>query len=265
MNKRHSDKDTRSNYPYAVLNKALEVSAKQYGEFEVLVAKHLLPNNRTVELLEDGKLLNVIMVVTTPEWEKKTIPIRIPLRFGVLAYRLLAIHKDNQIKFESVVTIDDLKKFTVGLHRNWATWDIMTHLNFKVGSGYSYEALFGMLDKGRFDYLPRGIHEIYDELEIRKSEYPDLVVEPKIALYIPAPFYMFVSPKHPHLAVRLTTGLETMLSDGTLKAMFDKHYSQSIKKANLSERTIINIGNPLLPPETPLDRKELWLDINSYK
>jgi hypothetical protein len=264
VNKRHSDKDTRSIYPYAVLTEALRVSEEKYGEFEMKVADHLLPNNRTIDMLVQGEVLNVVMVVTTKEWEKKTIPIRIPLRRGALAYRLLAINKINEDKFRLISNVSELKRFTVGLHRNWATWDIMNHLGFKVGSGYSYESLFGMLSKGRFDYLPRGAHEIYDELAIRKWDYPNLVPAPNIALYIPSPFYMFVSPKHPKLAKRLTWALERMVKDGTLKSMFDQYYKESLLKAELKKRTILNLGNPLLPEKTPLDRKELWIDLADY-
>lgn len=83
--------------------------------------------------------------------------------------------------------------------------------------------------------------------------------------YIPSPFYMFVSPKHPRLEERLTFGLEKMVADGTLRAMFNDYYGSSFNKAKLHERNIINIGNPLLPEKTPLHRKELWLDILTQK
>lgn len=265
VNKRHSDKDTRSIYPYEVLDKALAISVERYGDYEVQVADHLLPNNRTIDMLVDGEFLNVVMVVTTQEWEDKTLPIRIPLRKGVLAYRLLAVKESDAHKFAQIKSVADLQKFTVGLHRNWATWEIMNHKGFLVGSGYSYEALFGMLNKGRFDYLPRGVHEIFDELEVRKNDFPELVVAPNIALYIPAPFYMFVSPKHPRLAERLTWALEKMVAEGILDSIFDRHFRDSIVKAKLCERIILNLGNPLLPEKTPLDRKALWVDVSKYK
>ncbi len=260
VNKRHSVQDTRTVYPHAVLHKALDVSSERYGPFKVTVNEFVLPNNRTIDLLEHGEILNVVMVVTSTEWESRTIPIRIPLRMGALAYRVLVVNEHSLAKFEQVTDLQSLKALTVGLHRNWVTWNIMTDLGFDVGSGYSYESLFGMLSKRRFDYLPRGVHEVYDELKIRHKRYPGIVIEPKLALYIPSPFYMFVSPKHPRIAERLTFGLEKMVKDGTLKSMFLAHYGDTYKQANLKNRTIIDIGNPLLPKETPLDREELWLD-----
>ncbi|GEA11231.1 transporter substrate-binding domain-containing protein [Alteromonas sp. KUL49] len=265
VNKRHSEQDTRSFYPYEILETALTLSEEKYGDYEIKVAEALLPNNRTIDMLSDGDYLNVVMVVTTKEWEEKTIPIRIPLRKGVLAYRLLAVKQQSAELFASIHSAEQLKKQTVGLHRNWATWDIMTHLDFPVASVYSYEALFGMLEKGRFDYIPRGVHEIYDELSVRKTEYPNLSVAPKIALYIPSPFYMFVSPKYPRLAERLTWGLEKMVKNGMLDEIFDKHYRDSILESRLHERHVINIGNPLLPEQTPLERPELWLDLSRYR
>lgn len=265
VNKRHSEKDTRSLYPYEILEAALTLSEAKYGDFEIRVAEALLPNNRTIDMLAEGQYLNVVMVVTTKEWEEKALPIRIPLRKGVLAYRLLAVKQQNAELFSSIQSAQQLKELTVGLHRNWATWDIMNRLDFPVASVYSYEALFGMLEKGRFDYLPRGVHEIYDELAVRKVEYPNLIVAPKVALYIPSPFYMFVSPKHPRLAERLTWALEEMVKNGMLDEIFDKHYRQSILESRLHERHVINIGNPLLPEPTPLERPELWLDLSRYR
>lgn len=260
VNKRHSDQDTRSYYPYAVLAKALEESVDKYGDYEVKIAEHVLPNHRTLDFLQDGDLVNVVMVVTTPKWEERSIPIRIPLRLGALAFRLLAINKNNQAKFANLTDLQGLKKLTVGLNRNWATWDLMNYLGFNIASVYSYEALFGMLAKGRFDYIPRGVHEIYDEIDIRSVKMPELMIEPDVALYIPAPFYMFVSPNYPHIAERLTYGLEKMVKSGKLREMFYQHYGSSFVKAKLQERRIINIGNPLLPKETPLHRKELWIE-----
>jgi hypothetical protein len=83
-------------------------------------------------------------------------------------------------------------------------------------------------------------------------------VEPRLALYIPAPFYMFVSKTTPKIAERLSWGLEELVKQGILKDTFEQYYGEYIKDANLENRTIIHLGNPVLPSKTPLERKELW-------
>ena len=205
------------------------------------------------------------MALTTIEWEQKTIPIRIPLRRGILNYRLLMVHKSNLEKFIDVDSDLKLKKFKVSLRRNWATWGIMREMQFEVVSVFGYEAVFGMLAKQRFDFVPRGRHEIYDELRIRKDEFPALRVEPNVALYIPAPFYIFVSPKNPRLAKRLEVGLNKLVDNGFLPALFDEYYADFLRQSNMADRKIIRLGNPFLPEQTPLDDKRLWLDWDDYR
>ncbi len=265
VNKRHSEKDNRSIYPYKVLQRALEESSDTYGAFKIQPAPQLLPNNRTMELLVEGKHLTVAMLVTRQEWEDIAIPVRIPIRRGALAYRLLAIHQDNINKFKDINTLEELKTSVVGLHKNWSANILFRDLGFNVINAYSYEGLFKMLHGKRFDYIPRGVHEIYDELEQRKTEFPNLVPEPHIALYSPAPFYIFVTPKRPDIAKRIEYGLEKMIKSGELKSMFDEYYGGYFEQANLQDRTIIDIGNHLLPKGTPLERKELWVKFDVPK
>jgi hypothetical protein len=62
------------------------------------------------------------------------------------------------------------------------------------------------------------------------------------------------------LAKRLEAGLEIMVNDGSLKAIFNATYGDALKIADLKSRKIIFIKNSSLPPLTPLDRKELWYD-----
>ena len=138
----------------------------------------------------------------------------------------------------------------------------MKNLGFNIVDTYSYDTLFEMLSKGRFDYTVRGIYEINDEIQSRKDKIDNIIIEPNLALYIPAPAYFFVSPKFPQIAKRIKFGLELMVENGMLEDIFNATYSHYIKEAQLDRRTIINIGNPLLSEKTPLERKELWLNFD---
>ncbi|WP_111978330.1 substrate-binding periplasmic protein [Algibacillus agarilyticus] len=260
-----SEKDVRNQYTNEILTQALKLSAERYGPYTMQAMQYAVPNNRKLSLLQTGEILNIAMALTTLEWEEKTIPIRIPLRLGILNYRLLATHKNKLPLFSDISTAEDLKKLTVGLRKSWATWTVMHQLGFKIEDAFSYDGIFGMLDKQRFDYIPRGSHEIVDELTLRQKQYPELTIEPKLALYIPAPLYMFISHKTPHIAERLEYGLEEMVKQGLLRKIFYRYYAKHLEKADLANRTIINIGNPVLPPKTPLHRKELWLDFNNLQ
>lgn len=260
INKGRSVKDLRSQYNFEILHKAMQLTEPEFGDYEIKIVSKGIPSIRLRQMITDGDIINIAMVVTTPEWEKAAVPIRIPLRRGILNYRLLLTNKDKVDDFSEITTIEELKEKTVGLRRHWAVWQTMTNLGYNVVNAYSYEAIFAMLDKGRFDYIPRGVHEIYDEIEIRKNELKNLTIEPHLALYIPAPFYVFVSPKEPRLIKRFQLGLNRMVEKGILKDMLNNHYAKFLKRADLKNRLILSVGNPDLPPETPIDRKELWLN-----
>jgi hypothetical protein len=258
VNKGQSEIDIRTGYTYDILNKALAIGVDKFGPYEIEVAGFSIPNHQTLKELTRGEFINVAMALSTDEWEQNSIPLRIPLRRGIFSYRLLAINKSNSEAFNNINTPEQLKQLTIGLRKSWRTRETFDALGFTISDAYSYDSIFAMLDKNRFDYIPRGIHEIYDEIEIRKASFPNLAVEPRLALHIPAPFYMFVSKTTPQIAERLSWGLEELVKQGILKDTFEQYYGEHIKKADLENRTIIHLGNPVLPSKTPLERKELW-------
>lgn len=252
------DSDHRLLYKKEVLTLAMERTKDVFGPYEISTNAPRMNSLRAVQELETGELINVFIALANKDWEQRTIPIRIPVRRGILNYRLLLIHKDSAQLFKDIDTVGELKNLSVGLRRSWMTWQVLNHLGFNIVSSSHYESLLMMLQHQRFHYIPRGINEIYDELDRYNKSDPDLMVAPNIALYIPAPAYIFVSPKEPLLAKRLSQGMNELVADGSLEELFYKYYGELIERSNLQERIIIDVGNPLLPRTTPLDRKELW-------
>jgi len=81
------------------------------------------------------------------------------------------------------------------------------------------------------------------------------------------PFYFFTTKSNLKLAQDIELGLNRAIEDGSFERTFlsDPMIKSVIEKANLKERKIFKIDNPALPMETPLERKELWLDIDSLQ
>jgi hypothetical protein len=252
--------DSRMLYKTAVIRSALEHTQDEYGPFELTTNAPRMNSLQAIRQIQSGDVINVFIALTNPTWEANAIPIRIPVRRGLLSYRLLLINKKDQDRFAQITTASELRKMTAGLRQSWSLAQILSNQDFRSINTSSYDGLFLMLERGRFDYIPRGINEIYSELEQRQNKLTNIMVEPTLALYIPTPTYIFVSPRYPELAQRLEKGMEMMVQDGTLKALFDKHYSTFIKQAKLHERRIIHVANPYLPELTPVGRKELWFD-----
>ena len=258
-NPQKSALDKRFEYPIAVLGAALERTRARYGDFEVRPYPEPLSRKRALAELELGNL-TVFSAPTRHEWEKRAIPIRIPIRKGIMGYRLVLIRAADQARFAKVATAADLGKFRLGQGLQWSSAAAFRKLGFTVHGSTEYEALFAMLMDDRFDYFPRSLNEVFTEFDLRKHKYPDMRIEGTLAIHMPLPYYFFVTPKRPGLAARLTEGLQAMVDDGGLDKLFFDYHGTDIERAGLRGRRIIEIANPDLPPETPTGRTAYWFD-----
>jgi hypothetical protein len=249
-------------YKFAITTTALQKTIPDYGVYKIeKISVETMSTQRAREMLRLGDSFNIYTALTTPDWEADTIPIRIPIRRGLLNYRLLLVHKDNINMFSQINSAEALKKIKVGSQLGWATTGILETEGFNVVRGKKLDGMFYMLDGNRFDYLPRGINEIFNDLDKYRTTLA-ITLEPHLALNIPAPTYIFIAPEEKRLARRITDGLEIMISDGTLKSMFYEAYGEYLQQADLKNRKIITVKNSSLSPQTPLERPELWYDTN---
>jgi hypothetical protein len=113
-----------------------------------------------------------------------------------------------------------------------------------------------MLRMERFDFFPRSAKEIYEELDAHHSSGID--IENKIAIHYPSALYFFVNNQNSKLAKLIESGCEAAIEDGSFNRLFEKFYKSILAKSGIKNRKIFRLKNPLLPPETPIDRKELW-------
>ncbi len=256
-NSAKSTDDVRFNYPYAVLEMALERTVDRYGPYELKRFSRVVSRKRALRELVSGGI-TVFSTPTRQEWEAAAIPIRVPIRKGILGYKLMLIRQEDQSKFSTVQTADDLKKYRFGGGQQWSSSLAMQRHGFRVFGGTDYEPLFAMLSGNRFDYFPRGVNEIFAEYDSRKNKFPNMAIEQELAIYLPLPTYFFVSPAKPRLAQRVKEGLLSIVEDGTLDQMFYDSHREALERANLANRKIISLKNYNLSDETPLHRAELW-------
>lgn len=90
--KGQSELDIRGNYKQEALRLALDHTIENYGPYKITTDAPRMNALQARKQLETGKLLNVFIAVTNDNWERETIPIKIPVRKGLLNYRLLLIH-----------------------------------------------------------------------------------------------------------------------------------------------------------------------------
>ena len=65
----------------------------------------------------------------------------------------------------------------------------------------------------------------------------------------------------------MENGLEAAIADGSFDQYFfnSPEVKEALTKANLSKRRAFRIDNPFLPKATPLNRKELFLDLTKIQ
>lgn len=251
--------NVQTDYMNGLLKMALSYSEKQY-RFETTPEVYSRP--RVMESVKAGSI-SVMWGGTSEEMESEFLPIRIDAYRGLMNHRLLFIRQGDQARFDHIKTLDDLKSIKFGQGRSWQDASILEHAGLNVVKTTKKPSLYHMLDGGRFDAFPRGANEVWTEL----SAFPDLklTVEENLVLIYPLPTYFFVTRKDPELAKDIEAGLESAIKDGEFDRYFynSPEVKEALEKADLANRRAIRISNPYLPKATPLNRKELWLDLTS--
>jgi hypothetical protein len=250
------------NGPYAV--KMIELAIKHVDrKYKLQVGKEPYSQSKIMEEVTNGGL-DMFWNSSNADKETQFRPVRICLYKGLLGNRIFIIHKDNQAKFDSIKTLDDLKRITIGQGKTWADTKILETNGLNVVKANKYESLFYMVEGGRFDAFSRGVHEPFGELASH-PELKDLTVEKGLMLVYRMPFYLFVNKDNKTLADDLETGLNRAIADGSFDETFfnDPSVKDVLAKANMKSRRAFYLDNPTLSKETPLDRKELWFDPQS--
>lgn len=252
--------DYRDRYALGVLTAALEASSAKYGPFELNVSKRIMERDRLMLEMARGDLVNLTAQITSVEWERRLIPIRIPLDKGFSGYRIFLIDGRRQAQFSAVNTLQQLQALPVGSGRQWSSTPVLRHGGFDVVAGASTNGLHAMLAAQRFAYFPRSIEEALFERDSFAADFPALAVENELALYMPLARYFFISPSQQRLAERLEYGMQLISADGRLDRLFHQAYDGLIEKVGLRKRRIFRLENPFLPPKTPLANKAYWYD-----
>lgn len=247
------DIDARNQHFINILDLVLQKTA---GEYKLVACKTKMHQGRALEQLKRGIGIDIVWTMTTKSREKDLLPIRIPLFKGLIGTRLLLINKKDENRFKQIKTSEQLKELSAGQGHDWPDTEILKYNGCKVVESASYDALFKMLQKNRIDYFPRSIEEIWAEAEQYAGK--GLVVEKTIVISYPAAVYFFVNKNNHVLANRLEEGLKRAIADGSFDKLFFERFNEIIERANLSDRIQLNLENPFLTPETPLERKEFW-------
>lgn len=252
--------DSRYNYRIELLKLALDKTAATDGEYLLEPTTHDITQNRGLKSLEMRQGINIAFLAATKDREARFLSVKIPILQGILGYRIAMIHQNNAETFTKIKTLDDLRKLKAGFGSHWADMSVLEANKLPVIGVPRYPNLFSMLNARRFDYFPRGVNEIYKELNERKQTFPQLTADQGFALYYPYPVFFYVNKNNHALAERLRRGLELAEADGSFHLLFMQHHRAMINKARFQKRRIFILNNPDLPRGLPRPNTGWWLE-----
>ena len=265
----HSDDDPpppgrsasrRENYTHELLRAVLDRTRAAYGPYELAPSPPMHEKFRALALERGDDGINISVFPSKRGYPRTVIPVRIPIDRGLMGYRVLTIRAADQPRFDAVRTADDLKQFHFGLRGGWIDVGIMQRDGFAVETGLTLNGLMHMLDAGRFDAFSNSPPPAAELLDRLTATYPGLVIEAGLLVHYPMPVYFWFRDTEDgrRRAERVRAGLEQMIRDGSMKALFDKWYGPALARLGVDRRRIVELPNPQLDPADPVDRPDLW-------
>jgi hypothetical protein len=252
--------ELRDEYTFQLLHEALERTRDRYGDFVLTPSPAMHEKYRPTTLEHGDEGINISVYPAKSDLGDKIFPVRIPIHRGLIGYRVLTIRAADQPRFDKVRSVADLKAFRFGLIGSWSDVEILQQAGFTVETSSSQNGLYRMLNAKHTDALSNSIPPAMQLLEHYSPTYPAMAIEKKLLLHYPMPFYFwFRNDQEGRLrAERVRAGLESMVRDGTIKALFYKYFGEILKQLDFDHRRIIELPNPTLDGQDPLNDPSLW-------
>jgi len=265
LSQKHAYLSSMNHYYLSLLKLALDKTVNTDGPFQFINLGKSMSQSRAFEELYKGNI-DIFWTMTSLERESIATPVRIPLLKGMLGYRVFIIRDGEQYRFNHIKRVEDLATLVAGQGTNWPDYDILENNAINVIGGSTYHGLFSMLQRGRFDYFPRGINEPWQEIIIHRDK--KLAVEKNILLRYNAPIFFFVNKSQSKLANRIERGLRIALDDGSFNSLIFGHpaIKTFLDKIDISKRVIFSLENSLTPESAALINEELlWYQAGDEK
>lgn len=252
---RHND--TRQNNFYMdALQWVLDKSGQEY---ELISTEHPLTSQQRKFYLLENREIDVVYAGTSPELEGNYRAIYFPVMRGLSGVRLFIINKAYRHDYGAVSGLADLKKF-IGIQGiGWSDTAVLESAGLPQESRL-YDDIFGLLDSGARYYFPRGVTEVFTELNAHSNTLANLQVEERLLLRYKTAIYFFIHPDNRVLHEALNRGFEKGYEDGSYQAFFYSHplIEESLRMANTPNRAPIHIDNPHVTQATDSVPAAFW-------
>lgn len=252
-------------YLYQVLKLTLEQTRTSHGDYRLEVYRRPLSASRAKLEAERGELVNALF---SSHWTgtlvdpTRVIRVEFPIFFGRLGLRELVVKREMLATFAALESRSRFYQLRAGQGAGWPEVDILRANGVEVAEGHLFEALFAMLMRGRFDYLPLSVLEARPALAHLRESYPTLAVEGTLRIFYPVPFYLWVPVGQPEIAERLQAGLALAQDDGSLEQLFKRHFARVLNHTSDKPHRLVLMENPLIDTELGERLTRQYLEAN---
>lgn len=227
------------------INNMLELSAEQYGQYEIIPSADMEQARAFSELLKGN--IDIVVAAPTKERENLAKTIYVPMDRGLLGFRLCMVHAEAK-PYSSINTPNQFiqQKLSIGLGSSWPDRAIFEENGFNVITSPVKESLFAMLENKRFDCFSRSVNEI--NIELTEFSNKLLVADKKIVFIYPNSDFMFINPKNDSIYSRISLGVGLAIENNSYYDIFDKHYGNILLENGIYERKLIFLSNNAMSP-----------------
>lgn len=247
-----SAEDKRDTYTTALITLILDKTTPTYGDYRITYIP-AMTRPRAIYAAEMQMYPNLLIQDNYQEKFTKQGDfqyVNIPTELGLTGTRICFVNPRIKDRVAAVNSLGELKKFSIGQGVGWADSQILRAAGFKVTEMPNYNGLFKMVATGRVDLFCRGVNELLSEYRIFK-DIEGLTYDETFALQYPLPRFFLTNKTNKLLLKRIEEGMKIAYKDGSMIALWRQHNDESINFANIKNRKIFKIPNPLLGDLSP--------------
>jgi hypothetical protein len=240
---------------------ALEKTKPEFGNYKMIAVPAELNTLRALSDISRNIYGNMVMELSYETELTKSSNltfINIPLDGGIVGYRICFVSPAKKDAVANAKNLQELQQFTIAQGVGWADTQILKANGFNVIEIPIYTNIFKMITSNRVDLFCRGANQIKSEMEYFKN-IKGLDFDRSFVLVYDLPRFFYIHKDNIIAKNRIEKGLQIASEDGSLRALWEKYNRESIDYAELINRKIYYLDNPLLKGLAP-DYKQYFFD-----
>lgn len=239
---------SQPNYEAELILRLLERTEAEFGPFELVSTSEKINQKRYAELMRQQRYPNHVRTFGYQEFlykDNDLIYLQYPVYLGMLSYRTCFVSKETKQRMAKMSTLEEIKSLVMGQGLGWADSEVLKLNDITVTEVSDVSNLFRMVALNRVDVFCRGANEILGEYQATR-DVEGLEYEQKHVVFYPMPLFFYTHRSNTELIERLKIGLKEMHEDGSLVALWESYFRESVEFSRLNQRQIHRLKSPLM-------------------